>query len=380
MNGTTPRGYISTADGTGGLLFNASTLVENSVTTSLNVIAAVISSGSQLIFRNGTQQSSNTRTLTAGTSDTLTIGRWNPGATEYYQGDLAEMIVYSRNLTPIERQQVEGYLAWKWGLQGSLPSGQLFRLFRTPTTLFNPLLIANCLLWLDGADGSTVTLSGASVTQWNDKSGNGRNTNSVGTVAPTYVTGRGVSFSGGANSGMAGPMSITGTTLTVFVAFTFNATQSSGSSFNRIAAFSQPGVIDFTGVSRCAAIIQNDTAFSLRNQRNNALGNPTGTFTAGSIFQGCTVYDGTNVITYLNGVGGTASASSGTFGITQYLLTNATSTYSAFLGTVGVMSEMITYSTALTTVQRQRVEGYLAWKWGLQTTLPNNHPYYVAIA
>jgi hypothetical protein len=30
----------------------------------------------------------------------------------------------------------------------------------------------------------------------------------------------------------------------------------------------------------------------------------------------------------------------------------------------------------LTTTQRQQVEGYLAWKWGLQTALPTTHPYY----
>jgi hypothetical protein len=129
MNGTTPRGYISSYAVGGGILAATSTLVENSVTTSLNVIMAVISSGSQLIFRNGTQQSSNTRSLTSATSDALLIGKWS-GGTEFYQGDLGEMIVYSRNLGSNERQQVEGYLAWKWGLRTRLPTNHPYYITR----------------------------------------------------------------------------------------------------------------------------------------------------------------------------------------------------------------------------------------------------------
>lgn len=39
---------------------------------------------------------------------------------------------------------------------------------------FTPLHL-NPQLWLDASDDSTITLSGSSVSQWNDKSGNGRN-------------------------------------------------------------------------------------------------------------------------------------------------------------------------------------------------------------
>ena len=132
MNGTTPRGYITNADGTGAgsIDFQNSTLVENSVTSSFNIIIAVIASGSQIIYKNGTQQSSDTETLSGGTSDSLTIGRFSaPTPGEYYQGDLAEMIVYNSNISTIARQQVEGYLAWKWGLQASLPATHPFKLF-----------------------------------------------------------------------------------------------------------------------------------------------------------------------------------------------------------------------------------------------------------
>jgi hypothetical protein len=41
----------------------------------------------------------------------------------------------------------------------------------------------------------------------------------------------------------------------------------------------------------------------------------------------------------------------------------------------GQLHELIIYSTTLSFFQRQQVEGYLAWKWSLQSNLPANHPY-----
>ena len=37
------------------------------------------------------------------------------------------------------------------------------------------------------------------------------------------------------------------------------------------------------------------------------------------------------------------------------------------------VAEVIVYSTTPSGPQRQTIEGYLAWKWGLQ--LPASHPY-----
>lgn len=39
--------------------------------------------------------------------------------------------------------------------------------------------------------------------------------------------------------------------------------------------------------------------------------------------------------------------------------------------------EVLQYSTSLSTADRQLVEGYLAWKWGLTADLPASHPYKV---
>jgi hypothetical protein len=37
--------------------------------------------------------------------------------------------------------------------------------------------------------------------------------------------------------------------------------------------------------------------------------------------------------------------------------------------------EVLVFNTNLSVPQRQKVEGYLAWKWGLQASLPADHPY-----
>lgn len=41
----------------------------------------------------------------------------------------------------------------------------------------------------------------------------------------------------------------------------------------------------------------------------------------------------------------------------------------------GDYCELIIFNSLLSTQNEQLVEGYLAWKWGLQSSLPNDHPY-----
>jgi hypothetical protein len=100
----------------------------------------------------------------------------------------------------------------------------------------------------------------------------------------------------------------------------------------------------------------------------------TAVVTLGSNTLGIVVTDGTNNYVSLNGAlmlsgpvsvsytGGTTTEIGGALG--AYYLTN------------GYINEVIAYNSVLGTTQRQQVEGYLAWKWGLQASLPTNHPYY----
>jgi hypothetical protein len=42
------------------------------------------------------------------------------------------------------------------------------------------------------------------------------------------------------------------------------------------------------------------------------------------------------------------------------------------------LSEVVLVNRMLTAKERQSMEGYLAWKWGMQLSLPVNHPSYLA--
>lgn len=81
----------------------------------------------------------------------------------------------------------------------------------------------------------------------------------------------------------------------------------------------------------------------------------------------------------LNGTNGSTSVSIPS-GITSSINTNFTiggwinsSNQNRFFG--GVIGELLFYNTLLSTSQIQSVEGYLAWRWGLQNNLPTIHPY-----
>jgi hypothetical protein len=41
----------------------------------------------------------------------------------------------------------------------------------------------------------------------------------------------------------------------------------------------------------------------------------------------------------------------------------------------GDINEVLIYATELSTIDRQKIEGYMAWKWGTQALLPTTHPY-----
>jgi hypothetical protein len=127
------------------------------------------------------------------TSGTTTFALSSSFSGRYFIGNIQEVLVYTGPITTLQRQQVEGYLAWKWGLQANLPSNHPYKntsaVFVTqPTTLaalgvnpynsmfisnyFNPRSISGLQLWLDAADSTTVGMSGTRVISWSDKSVN----------------------------------------------------------------------------------------------------------------------------------------------------------------------------------------------------------------
>lgn len=75
------------------------------------------------LFLNGTPFTDVQEVSTFITSNAPSfIGKsgWQPTA-EYYNGKMREILCYQGNMTSANRQSIEGYLAWKWGVNANLP-------------------------------------------------------------------------------------------------------------------------------------------------------------------------------------------------------------------------------------------------------------------
>ena len=300
-------------------------------------------------------------------------------------GEINEIIGFNVTLTTTQREQIEGYLAWKWGLQGSLPSTHPFARsasfatsFYFPraipkvigTTVKNPVFMAGLQLWLDALDTSTLVLSGSSVTQWNDKSGNGNNGTANTPVALNSAINNLAALTFTTAEYIGGNISITGNTLTVFSTFKV----SSLPTFGRVISLGSLGGDDFNNTSSTCILNYGSAAMGpMRVSQYVSSATPLNTSVVHTVY-----FDGTNTYVYTNGGTASSMSSSGNFSVSRYNLgrsTNTGDTYSAFSGFTG---EVIIYNTLLTATQRQEVEGYLAWKWGLQGSLPVGHPYQTA--
>ena len=293
---------------------------------------------------------------------------------DYWVGYINEVIVYSNALSTTQRQQVEGYLAAKWGLLNDLPG-----------KVITPPAISGCALWLDGADSGSMTFSTgtSNITQWRDKSGLGNHasprngspvftSNSINGVASIYLS-NAPSFSGS--------VSITGTTYTAFaVAVTPSipntlghdqrllsfAVNSTGADYNLVT--SSIGFFNWQqGTDGSGAKI-----ITMRN--NTTVG--CNVISANVPFMGSALYNGANGYLWSNGTAATTTgaASSGNFAISVYGVGDHASNSPGEYWN-GYIGEIIVFSNALTDSQRQQIEGYLASKWKITYTAPTLHPF-----
>ena len=303
----------------------------------------------------GSQASSNRNSSSLNNS----IGGFLP-QNLYSTFFLREFFVYSRALTVSEYQQIEGYLAWKWALQANLPSSHPFRPAPPIMRIFQPVDVSGAALWLDAADASTLTLSGSSVTAWNDKSGNGRH--ATGGVSPTRAT-NGVVFNG-TSQYLATTYSAVPTAETFFGVATWTGTVDRNYCIIGTSAWDGRNfnVQQYSGTVR---IVKWDR-WGVAGYAPTTGVQPNVQFLASGIFTGSsgqTAFNGGSLSASQN----FSFAGSGTTNIGAGVLADYFS---------GTINEVIVYSTVLTDADRQQVEGYLAWKWGLQGSLPTTHPYY----
>jgi len=334
---------------------------------------------------NGIEFNASSGNIGSMTVTGLTIGGpWNStlaGAQPYtWPGHICEVILYNTALTTAQREQVEGYLAQKWGLVSQMPESHIskraviYPSVRKPNTLvpyytqFSPKSIPGCILWLDGADTSTMTFISGNVSQWNDKSGKGYNaTTPAGTNSPFYNTAtRELQFLE-ANTNVLRIAQgfgddLVGTTYSIF--FIGRRTTASGFHF----FLGSTG----NGASRILLMI----GFFNNNMQTNVYGpgfdSSIPAYTSPDPVRiYCYELQSSSLVTHI--MNGTQVGSD----TQNYILTSFANPelgrrYGSVPHTFN-LSEMIAFSPALTAPQRQQVESYLAQKWNLSASLPSDH-------
>ena len=87
---------------------------------------------SQKIWVNGLFETENTGAITPFTSNAITIGA--DAAGNSFDGMVAEVIIVESSMSDNDRKKIEGYLAHKWGLEGSLPADHPYKNAAPPSS------------------------------------------------------------------------------------------------------------------------------------------------------------------------------------------------------------------------------------------------------
>ena len=337
------------------------------VANSTYVYSAVFNGASSLLAYAGNATSS----LNPGTASWpgLYLGRdW--GGT-YDSGDYGEIIFYSGALSTNQRQQVEGYLAQKWGLKSSLPVGHpglgetIYRSDYTKQNVmravpyyvaFSPRQISGCSLWLDAADSSTVTGT-SPITAWTDKSGAGRTVTI--TSGPTY----GSTFQAGNRT-----LSFNNNTITTSIASAVGT-----GDFTLVAVWYQSAAGTNTVLSLGTVASSSQSLGFSGNKYNFYQFGDVNESAYSTATPSWVVQIGTRIGSvkkvYINGNLGTTPSST-SYDVSVTTVTIGKGDNFAISGEIG---EILIYTGTMSDTNRQLLESYLAQKWGLTASLPGGH-------
>jgi hypothetical protein len=373
----------------------------NETSTSFLLINWSIANANYIIRRNGvqlSQTSSYTFTLAAGSifqiGHRLSTG-YSPTPDHPFRGYIAEIVAFNSQLASSQQQQIEGYLAQKWGLKSNLPGGHLgltsviYPTLRTLTLIpraypstFSATGIAGSTLWLDASDpagNGTTPSNGASLSSWTDKSGNGL-TVSAASSQPTYTTnaanGLGtVAFNGsqGLTAGSVTGEKLVGNTggCAIFVVMRVDNSPGRSTPFswddgtytdrlllhyteNSLILVDKGSLVYFPNNRTVATISLSTSLYYIFSYSQNGANTSLNA-------------NGTTIATLTNFANNNIASSSRLFNVGSYV-------NGSDWNMRGNTAEILFYNTNIPS-NFQQVEGYLAWKWGLQSSLPASHPY-----
>ena len=235
--------------------------------------------------------------------------------------------------------------------------------FIAPNRMWTPEFLPGKEAWYDMADPSTVILNGSNVSQLSDISGN--NNHAVQAAAasqPLY----GTNFVNGLNTVTASSdyMSLTSSLTNVKAAF-FVTSGLAGSTANTSLA----PILGATGAPQDHTFIRTnavDYDISINGSASNS-GNAS--VNGGNLVSGSDISLGLSI----------PDKAGDLFWYADYdnnaRVDDLLAILTASITLVGSIGEIVLLNSIPSLEDRQKMEGYLAWKWGLAGKLPGSHPY-----
>ena len=242
--------------------------------------------------------------------------------------------------------------------------------------LWTPVQVTTAA-WFDASDISTVTQNNNLVSFWGDKSGNGDNAiQSTGSQQPTTgsntINGLNTITFNGANSTHlealnSASLNIDGIDKRCFVCVINSGPYvNRGSAYNAVFAKGELSNADVGYGIR----LENDNDLTLKLGAN-LIEAPSDDYTGQNLLYSG-LYDSitTDEELYINGaLDDSSTGTSGASNNTSPLTLGGDSTSSRYFS--GDIGELVIFDGEY----REKIEGYLAWKFGLQASLPSNHRY-----
>ena len=242
--------------------------------------------------------------------------------------------------------------------------------------------------WYDANDASTITQSGGTVSQWDDKSGNGYHASqSTASKQPTYnSTGMGslpaLEFDANANAADRDNLTTSAncfsSTDVISCFIVFQSTNPSDTEWSSTLVTMGSGSYRQMGVGyqvQNSRVLQYIWGYGPNHVTNTDLQNP-------NVLGMTRAVTGSGYTTLHNN--GTATADTTLEDLTMhssfgkiYIGTNSGFAFAA----EAAISEIVIMGSLLSTANREKIEGYLAWKWDggsagtLVGKLPASHPY-----
>lgn len=220
-------------------------------------------------------------------------------------------------------------------------------------------------IWFDGADLSTITYGVSGISQWNDKSGNAAHaTQATDANRPTLKTD---AYNG---------RSVVSLISNQWMSSTFSASNASESLFAviRVTGFSTRTILgaDNTGGRQFRTEADGQLGFIRQNVSNVAF---TGVGNNHNVDRFTLVYleyDGSNT-RFLSEGGTLGNTTAVAPGLTAARTTRISRGAGGAEDFVGDIAEIIVCTSVIAGHLRQKIEGYLAWKWGFADKLQSAH-------